>query len=118
MATTGDASTLAQWRPGPEWLARELLAPCFRANFVNATGAGDCTIAGLISSIASGGTPEETLATAVATGACSTEAADASSGVIRVAELQARIARGWDRMEIAPTDKAWHRDKELNVCIV
>lgn len=99
LATTDDAANLAAWRIGAEWRARELMVPCFHANFVNASGAGDCTIAGFIASLAAGCGPEQALTVAVAAGAASAEAPDASSGVPSMSELQGRIAGGWERIE-------------------
>ena len=99
LATSDVAADLAAWRLGAEWRARELMVPCFRANFVNASGAGDCTIAGFIASIAGGSGPEQALTIAVAAGAASAEAPDASSGVPSLPALQARISAGWERIE-------------------
>jgi|HubBroStandDraft_2_1064218.scaffolds.fasta_scaffold02652_3 sugar/nucleoside kinase (ribokinase family) len=105
LATTDDGANLAGWQFGPEWRARELMAPCFRAHEVNATGAGDCAIAGFIASIVAGSGPEQALTIAAAAGACSVETWDASSGVPSMAELQARIESGWERTESAAPGK-------------
>jgi len=121
LATTDVDRDLVAWQLGPEWRARELLAPCFRANVVNASGAGDCAVAGFIASVAGGGGPEQALTMAVAVGACSVEAADASSGVRSMAELQARIDSGWERIEsTAPgkdkdSDNDWTYDPRVGV---
>jgi sugar/nucleoside kinase (ribokinase family) len=129
LATTDDGGDLADWRFGAEWRARELIAPCFRAHVVNATGAGDCAIAGFIASVASGGGPEQALTMAAAAGACSVETWDASSGVPSMAELQARIESGWERIEGAAPgrnkdknededkdrDKDWTYDPRLGI---
>jgi sugar/nucleoside kinase (ribokinase family) len=115
LATSDVAADLAGWRLGAEWRARELLVPCFRANFVNASGAGDCTIAGFIASVAAGSGPEQALTIAVAAGAASAEAPDASSGVPSMAELQARIAAGWERMEGCAPGCDWNFDSRAGV---
>ena len=71
----GSPIDLANWR------GRELYAPSFRVNVVGTTGAGDCTIAGLLTGMIKGLSIEETLTAAVAVGSCSVETADATSGV-------------------------------------
>ncbi len=115
LATTDVSEYLADWQLGTEWRARELMVPCFRANVVNTTGAGDCAIAGFIASIADGSAPEEALTMAAASGACSVEGADASSGVRSMAQLRTRIASGWERIEsMAPGDD-WTYDRRLGI---
>ncbi|MDI4643886.1 carbohydrate kinase family protein [Cohnella hashimotonis] len=100
--TTADAARFAAMgacAPGAEaigdWLGRELLAPCFAVEVEGTTGAGDCTIAGLLGGLASGLTLERSLLSAVGTGACNVERADAVSGIPRWEELQRRIDAGW-----------------------
>ncbi|MDG0791015.1 carbohydrate kinase family protein [Cohnella ginsengisoli] len=100
--TTADAARLATMgacAPGADaiggWLARELLAPCFAVHVEGTTGAGDCTIAGLLGGLASGLTLERSLLSAVGTGACNVERADAVSGIPRWDDLQRRIDAGW-----------------------
>jgi sugar/nucleoside kinase (ribokinase family) len=115
LATTDDGGDLAGWQFGPEWRARELMAPCFRAHVVNATGAGDCAIAGLIASIAGGSGPEQALTMAAAAGACSVETWDAASGVRPMAELKARIDSGWERTESMAPGKEWIYDARVGV---
>ena len=110
LATSDDERDLAAWQLAAEWRARELMAPCFRANFVNATGAGDCTIAGFIASVAAGSGPEQALTMAVAAGAASVEGPDASSGVPSMAKLQARISTGWERMDSSVPGSDWKYD--------
>jgi sugar/nucleoside kinase (ribokinase family) len=115
LATTDNDGDLAGWQLGAEWRARELVAPCFRARVVNATGAGDCAIAGFIASVAAGSGPEEALTTAAAAGACSVESWDASSGVRSMAELKARIDSGWERTESVAPGKDWIYDPRVGV---
>ncbi len=115
LATTCIAEDLARWQLGREWRARELWAPCFRADFVNASGAGDCTIAGLIAAITGGSSPEQALTIAIAAGASSVEAADASSGVRSMAELQARVRSGWERLRTGPPGDGWIYDPPAGV---
>lgn len=115
LATSGVDADLAGWQLGAEWRARELMAPCFCANFINASGAGDCTIAGFIASVAAGSDPEEALTMAVAAGAASVEAPDASSGVPSMAELQARISAGWERIEGSTPGSDWSYNPRAGV---
>jgi sugar/nucleoside kinase (ribokinase family) len=115
LATTESGGDLAAWRLGEEWRGRELMAPCFRASFVNAVGAGDCTIAGFIASVEAGSGPEQALITAAAAGASSVEGADASSGVRSMHELQARISSGWEKIETGAPGGGWTYDRYLGV---
>lgn len=115
LATSGVDADLAGWQLAAEWRARQLMAPCFRANFVNASGAGDCTIAGFIASVAAGSGPEQSLTMAVAAGAASVEATDASSGVPSMAELQARISAGWERIEGSAPGSDWSYDPRVGI---
>jgi sugar/nucleoside kinase (ribokinase family) len=115
LATTDAARDLAGWRLGAEWNARELIAPCFQANVVNTTGAGDCAIAGFIASIARGSGPEDALTIAAAAGACSVEAGDAASGVRTMKELQSRIEAGWERMQGVAPGENWSYDARAGV---
>lgn len=79
----------------PGWIDRELLAPCFAVDVEGTTGAGDCTIAGLLGGLASGQPLERSLLSAVGAGACNVERADAVSGIPDWASLQRRIEDGW-----------------------
>lgn len=92
------------------WAGRNLLAPCFRVEVAGTTGAGDTTHAGLLAAIASGLTPEAALTSAVAVGACSVEAADATGGVPSWNAVQARIQTGWARRPITLTLPDWSQD--------
>ena len=85
-----------------DWRDREVLSPCFRPRrLVGTTGAGDCTIAGLLTALLRGEGPEEAATAATAVGACCVEAADATSGIPPWREVAARIAAGWPRLEAA-----------------
>lgn len=96
------------------WQDREVLAPCFRASRVaGTTGAGDCTIAGLLAALLRGDDPVAAATAAAAVGACSVEEPDATSGVPPWSDVAARIARGWPRAEPASALRAgaaWRRD--------
>lgn len=88
------------------WVAREIASPCFDANVVGTTGSGDCTIAGFLAALLRGEGPEATAETACAVGACSVEAADATSGVPAWEKVDHRIAAGWPRRH-APVPTGW-----------
>lgn len=79
------------------WRDRELYEPCFQANVAGTTGAGDCTIAGLLTGMLKGLSIEDTFTAAVAVGGCSVESADATSGVPHWDEVIARVNAGWRR---------------------
>lgn len=115
LVTTADMHSLELSKFGRDWCSQELFAPCFRAKFVNATGAGDCTIAGFIASIAAGCAPERALTIAAACGASSVEAPDASSGVPSMSELDTRMRSGWPRMKHRPPAPDWIYDPNLEI---
>lgn len=83
------------------WGNAEAYHPCFQANVIGTTGSGDCTIAGLLTGILRGLPPAESLRLAVAVGACSVEAADATSAVPPVSQVQSRITAGWPKRPTA-----------------
>ncbi len=106
LRTTSDTARLAAaGRAHPEdvqaWAGRELLSTCFQVKVGGTTGSGDSTIAGFITGLLHGFSPEDALTGAVAVGAHSVEAPDASSGIAPWADVQARIAGAWQRH--APT---------------
>jgi sugar/nucleoside kinase (ribokinase family) len=83
------------------WCDREVVSPCFRARRVaGTTGAGDCTIAGLLAALLRGEGPVQAATSATAVGASSVEAPDATSGVPPWPELDARVRAGWERHPI------------------
>jgi sugar/nucleoside kinase (ribokinase family) len=79
------------------WVGRELYTPCFRVKVAGTTGAGDCAYAGLLAGLLYGQSIEAVLLSSAATGACSVERADATSGVPHWDEVQARLRAGWAR---------------------
>jgi sugar/nucleoside kinase (ribokinase family) len=65
-----------------DWAERELWAPSFKAeNFASALGAGDATIAGFLSGLMKGFSPEESLKIANITGWQNVQHIDAHSGI-------------------------------------
>ncbi len=98
LRTTSDAVRLAALGlSAGAWRSIETLSPCFHVNVAGATGSGDCTIAGFLAALVNRSTPDEAARMAVATGACNCEAPDATSGVPTRAQVEQRIARGWQR---------------------
>src|SRR5262249_17011978 len=79
------------------WLGRGLWSPCFDTAVVGTTGAGDATIAGFLTALLRGHTPEESVTLACAVGGCNVEAADALSGLRSWEETHARVRAGWSR---------------------
>ena len=92
------------------WRGRELLSPCFRVAAAGTTGAGDCTIAGLLAALVAGADAEQALIAALGVGACSVESPDATSGVPAWARVQARIAAGWTHHPLALALPGWRND--------
>ena len=122
LRTTGDVARLAAAGAAapadPQvWGGRELLAPCFEVDVVGTTGSGDCTIAGFLAALVHGLGPKQTMISAVATGACNVEAADATSGIPPWEKLQARIAAGWKHRPVTLSLGGWKRDEEQGAFI-
>jgi len=120
LRTTSDTSKLAALAPclataTVAWTARELLAPCFEVGVVGTTGSGDCTVAGFLAGLLHGLPPEEAMAAAVAVGACSVEAADATSGVPTWERVQKRIRSGWPRRATKLCLSAWQWDEQASI---
>jgi sugar/nucleoside kinase (ribokinase family) len=78
-----------------EWANKELIVPCFTANVVGTTGAGDCTIAGFLAALLRKENPLDAMTAATAVGACSVEVADATCGVPAWEKVVQRIKAGW-----------------------
>lgn len=94
------------------WAGRELLSPCFEATVVGTTGAGDCTIAGMICGLLNGLPIEAAMTAATAVGACSVEALDACGGIVPWPEVKARIDAGWKRRPAELPLDGWAIDAE------
>ncbi len=119
LRTTSDARRLAAVGPcnldAAKWRGRELLAPCFEVKVVGTTGSGDCTIAGFLAALLHGLSPEGSMTAAVGTGACSVEAADATSGIPHWQKVQERIAAGWKRREVSIALEGWKKNEGVFV---
>jgi sugar/nucleoside kinase (ribokinase family) len=97
------------------WCGRELAVPCFRADVVGTTGAGDSTTAGLLTGIALGHSPEAVITGAAGVGACSVEAADANSAVPPWHVVQARILAGWPHLAPSVAGFEWNTSRTLGI---
>lgn len=97
------------------WAERELWSPCFKANVVGTTGAGDATIAGFIAALLRDQSPEECMTMACAVGACNVEGADALSGLLSWEQTQARLRAGWPRRDLPLIQAGWKRDAATGV---
>lgn len=119
LRTTSDQNRLSSLAPctgRPEaWVNRELLAPCFQVELVGATGSGDCTVAGFLAGLLHGLGPEDAMTAGAAVGACSVEAADATSGVPSWDQVQHRIRSGWPRRASGLSLAGWQWDSHVAV---
>lgn len=89
------------------WLRREVYAPCFQVKVAGTTGAGDCTIAGLLAAVVRGDGPDEATRAATAVGACSVESTDACGGVRPWLEIDQRLRDGWTQRRVAVDLTGW-----------
>lgn len=99
------------------WQSRELLAPCFVTDVVGTTGAGDSTIAGLLCGLLHELPLEQTMTAAVAVGACSVEALDATSGIVPWHEVLRRIEDGWRRRGPSLPLKGWRSERNGGIWV-
>jgi sugar/nucleoside kinase (ribokinase family) len=116
LGTTGDRSRWEALIPvmpalaAVEWHARSVFAPCYQTNVAGTTGAGDATIAGFLLGLLELGSLRETLASALAVGACSVEQVDATSGIPSWEEVQRRLMAGWPQLPMRLSLPAWTFD--------
>ncbi len=120
LRTTPDSSRLraagAAFDPLPAgWLGRELATPCFVAAARGTTGAGDCTIAGLLASLLHGARAEQAILDATAVGAASVESPDATGGVPHWEDVQRRQAAGWAKQPLQINVPGWQADTAQQV---
>jgi sugar/nucleoside kinase (ribokinase family) len=92
------------------WANRELLVPCFQTTVAGTTGAGDATIAGLLTALLAGMAPEVAIRSAVAVGAYSVEHVDATSGVHSWDETQRRLQTNWTTCPLRLPLAGWRWD--------
>jgi sugar/nucleoside kinase (ribokinase family) len=121
LRTTAEPQRLDQGGKGlpvqQDWIGRELLAPCFQARVVGTTGAGDATIAGFLTSLLNNAEPAQAMRGAVAVGACSVEAVDASSAVPPWKTVQQRLADGWRHRAVSLALPGWRWDAEAGLWV-
>ncbi len=96
-----------------QWLGRELLSPCFQADVVGTTGAGDCAIAGFLAGLLKGLPVEEVLISATAVGAFNVEGPDATSSIPDWDGVQARIQAGWTQHTPALSLAGWQQKDKI-----
>jgi sugar/nucleoside kinase (ribokinase family) len=97
------------------WLDREIFASCFRVKEAGTTGAGDCTIAGLLTGLLYGQSIEAVITSAVAVGASSVERSDAISGVPHWDNVLARVRAGWGHHRLAIALPGWHGEPDGHI---
>ena len=83
-----------------EWADQEIFEKSYKPSKVlSGTGAGDTSIAAFLTAILSGRKPQDALRLAAATGTCCVEVYDSLSGLLSFAELEEKIAAGWEKQE-------------------
>lgn len=75
----------------------QILSPVYQTQVAGTTGAGDCTIAGLLGGLVRGEAISDAARLACAAGACCVEQPDAVSGVVAWDQVQRRLDQGWTR---------------------
>ena len=92
------------------WRSRRLLMPCFDVPVVGATGSGDCTIAGLLTGLVKGLSPEQSLRGATGVGACNVQVADSVSGIPDWKTVQRRLEL-WEQKPVNIPLDDWRYDE-------
>lgn len=99
------------------WSDRQLLLPAFETEVEGTTGAGDASVAGFLTGLHRGLSPEETLRGAVAVGTCSVEEADATSGIPDWGAVQARLDAGWKQAPLKIDHPGWQWSEEQSLWV-
>ncbi|MCC2683934.1 MAG: carbohydrate kinase PfkB [Paenibacillaceae bacterium] len=84
------------------WVGQEFHMPCYSVEVAGTNGAGDSTIAGLISGVIQGLPLEEAARFACAVGAFSVEGSDATGAIPRRERVWERTRAGWAQRETLP----------------
>ncbi|NLL48800.1 MAG: carbohydrate kinase family protein [Firmicutes bacterium] len=92
---------------GDVWGHRQLLSPIFEVDVQGTTGAGDTTIAGFLAGLHQSNKPEDVVTLANGVGAFCVEAVSAIDGIPSLKEVQARISRGWKRVQPTMDHHQW-----------
>jgi sugar/nucleoside kinase (ribokinase family) len=114
LRTTQDVGGASLFSSGG-WADRELFVPCFQTSVAGTTGAGDATIAGLLTALLAGLGPEAAIRSAVAVGAYSVEQVDATSGVHSWDEIQQRLQKDWATCPVRINLQGWQWDVAARV---
>ncbi|HOI55057.1 MAG TPA: PfkB family carbohydrate kinase, partial [Phycisphaerae bacterium] len=99
----------------PEWVGREVLAPCFDVRVAGTTGSGDCTIAGFLAALLAGQSPTDAVRSSVAVGAFSVQAPDATSGVPDWDRVQRQLASAWRQRPVSIQLDGWTHDNRTGL---
>lgn len=100
------------------WANRELHEESFNADPVlSATGSGDSSIAGLLSSLVRGHSIEHSIKFACAVGGLNVQAYDAISGIKTWEETKALIENGWQKNRLEVSGSYWRYDEANEVWI-
>ncbi len=113
--TAGEQALASMGRGRPAdpgaWAGRELWTACFQAGVVGTAGSGDATIAGFVTALLHGLSPEQAVTAAVAVGACNVEATDTLSGIQPWGDTLRRVADGWPRYRMIMETPGWRFDE-------
>ncbi|TVQ98015.1 MAG: carbohydrate kinase family protein, partial [Spirochaetaceae bacterium] len=114
--STGSADQMASLGAGapadPDaWAKRCFFCETFVPDqILSTTGSGDSSIAGFLAGLLTGRSPEQTLKLACAAGANTARVYDTTSGVETVAQMEAKIAGGWNRNRLDYRGSIWRFD--------
>lgn len=97
---------------GADWHSRELWAPAYQVEVAGTTGAGDAAVAGFLSSVLRGASPETALRMAAAVGAACVEAGNVLVGVDDWERMLARVEAGWETLPLNLTGAGWRKDEK------
>lgn len=111
-SSLGDLPQRAHWShyAWESWRDRELVAPCFRVTVEGTTGAGDCTIAGLLMGLLRGLPCESALRHAEAVGAWSVQSAAATANIPTWRVVQECLENPWPIQQPAWKMDGWKLD--------
>jgi sugar/nucleoside kinase (ribokinase family) len=109
-------SEIGEAKPGPNFANREIWAPSFHVEEVaGATGSGDSSIAGFLSSYLRGLPLEDAIRYANAVGGCNVTRPDALSGILSWDETLAKVASGWKRNGLHVAAEGWRWEAEAQL---
>ncbi len=100
------------------WQGCRLWAPCFDVEVVGTTGAGDCTIAGLLMALLHGLGPASALRHATAVGAWCVQSRDATSNIPAWSEVGDSMLNRWPLRKPTNELDGWTRCQKTGVYMV